>query len=161
MIFPVAMCGCENWTIMKPKCRRIDVFEVWCWKKLLRVPWTARRSNQLTLNELNPESLEELLLKLQSFGHLLQRANWLEKILILGKIEGKRRGWQKMRWIDNITDSVQVNLSKLQEIAKGREAGMLQSMGSQRVRHDLVAEKQHEHWHQRYRHCASWLFQEF
>jgi len=114
----------------------------------LRVPWTARRSNQLILNEINPEySLEELLLKLklQSFGHLLQRANSLEKILMLGKIKGKRRGWQKMRWLDNITDSLEVNLSKLQEIAKGREAGMLQSMGSQRVRHDVLTEKQHEH----------------
>ena len=148
MIFPVVMYVCENWTIVKPKCRRIDVFEVWCWRKLLRVPWTARRSNQLILNEINPEySLEELLLKLklQSFGHLLQRANSLEKILMLGKIKGKRRGWQKMRWLDNITDSLEVNLRKLREIAKGREAGMLQSMGSQRVIHDVLTEKQHEH----------------
>ena len=114
----------------------------------MRVPWTARRSNQLILNEINPEySLEELLLKLklQSFGHLLQRANSLEKILMLGKIKGKRRGWQKMRWLDNITDSLEVNLRKLWEIAKGREAGMLQSMGSQRVIHDVLTEKQHEH----------------
>ena len=155
------MYECESWTIKKAEHRRIDAFELWCWRRLLRVPSTARRSNQSSLKQISPGcSLEGLMLKLK----LQYLATWCKELthwkrpLMLGKIEGKRRGWQKTRWLDNITDSVEVNLSKLQEIVKGREAGTLQSMGSQRVRHDLVTEKQHEHWHQRYRHCANWLF---
>ena len=111
MVFPV-MYGCESWTIKKAECRRIDAFELWCWRRLLRVPWTARRSNQSILKEISPEySLEGLMLKLQYFGHLMQRANSLKKTLILGKIEGrKRRGCQRMRWLDGITNAVDMNL---------------------------------------------------
>ena len=105
MVSPVVMYGCETWTIKKAKCRRIDAFELWCWRRLLRVPWTARRPNQSILKEINPEySLEGLILtvKLQYFGHLMRRANSLEKTRMLGKIEGKRREWQRMRWLDSI-----------------------------------------------------------
>ena len=108
MVFPVVMCGCDSWTIKKAECQRIDAFELWCWRRLLRVPWTARRSKQSILKEISPGcSLEGLMLKLklQSFGHLVQRANSLEKTLKLGKTEGRRRGWQRMRWLDGITDS--------------------------------------------------------
>ena len=110
MVFPVVMCGCESWTIKKAERERIDGFELWCWRRLLRVPWTARKSNQSILKEISPEySLEGqmLKLKLQYFGHLMQRTNSVEKTLMLGKIEGKRRGGrQRMRWLDGITDSV-------------------------------------------------------
>ena len=110
MVFPVVMYGCESWTIKKAECRRIDTFKLWCWRRLLRVPWTTRISNQLILKEINPEySLEGLMLKLklQYFGHLMQRADSLEKTLMLGKIEGRRkRGHQRMRWLDGITNSV-------------------------------------------------------
>ena len=112
------MYRCESWTIMKFECRRIDTFELWCWRRLLRVPWTARRSNQSILKEFNPEySLEGLILKLQYFGHLMWRADSLEKSLTLGKVESKRSsGWQRMKWLDSITDSMDMSVSKLQEI---------------------------------------------
>ena len=126
MVFPVAMCGGESWTIKKAEHWRIDVFELWCWRRLLRVPWTPRRSNQFILKEISPEySLEGLMLrlKLQSFGHLMWRTDSFEKILMLGKIEGRRRrGWLRMRWLDGITDSMNMRVSKPWEMVKYREA---------------------------------------
>ena len=126
MVFPVVVYGCESWTIKKVEFQRIDVFELWCWRRLLRVPWTARRSNQSILKEISPEcSLEGLMLKLKFkyYGHLIQRADSLENTLILGKIEGrKRRGQQKMKWLNGITDSMAMTLGKLRELVIDREA---------------------------------------
>ena len=144
MGFPVAMYGCESWAIKKAEHQRIDAFELWCWRRLLRVPWTARRSRQSIFKEISPEySLEGLMvkLKLQYFGHLMGRTDLLEKTLTLEKIEGRRRRrWQCIRWLDGITDSMDMSLSKLRSWWWTGKPGVLQSMGSQRVQYTWATE---------------------
>ena len=144
MVFPVVMYGCESWTIKKAEHRSIDAFELWCWRRLLRVPWAARRSNQSILKEISPGcSLEGLMLKLklQIFGHLMRTADSFEKTHMLGKIEGRRRrGRQRMRWLVGITDSMDMSLSKLRGWWWTGRPSVLQSMGSQRVRHNWATE---------------------
>ena len=142
MVFPVVIHGCESWTINKAECQRIDAFELWCWRRLLRVPWTARRPNQSILKEISRGcSLKGLMLKLklQYFGHLMRRTDSFQKTLILGKIEGgRKRGRQRMRRLDGITDSMDMSLSRLWDWWWTGRTGVLQSVGLQRVRHDRV-----------------------
>jgi len=143
MVFPVVIYGCESWTVKKAERQRIDAFQLWCWRRLLRVPWTARRSNQSILKEISPGiSLEGMMLrlKLQYFGHLMWRVDSLERTLMLGGIGGRRRrGWQRMRWLDGIADSMDVSMNSGSWWWTGRP-GMLWFMGSQRVQHDWATD---------------------
>ena len=154
MVFPVVMYGCESWTVKKAEHQRIDAFEVWCWRRLLRVPSTARKSNQSILKEISPGcSLEGLILrlKLQYFGHLMRRVDSLEKTLMLGGIGGRRRmGQQRMKWLDGITDSVHMSLCELRELMMTGRPCVLQFMQSQRVGHDWVTELK---WTERWNGC--------
>ena len=153
MVFPVVMYGCGSWTIKKSESQRIDAFELWCWRRLLRVPWTARRSNQSILKEISPEySLEGwmLKLKLQYFGHLMRTANSLEKFLMLEKIEGSRiRGWQRMRWLDGIISSIDMSLSKLKEIVQDRDT--CPELGKSQTWLSDWTTEEHLRW------CVHWL----
>ena len=148
MVFLVVTYGCESWTVKKAERQRTDAFELWCWRRRLKVPWTARRSNQSIPKETSPEySLEGLMLKLelQYFGHLMQTGNSLEKSLMLRKIEGRRRrGHQRMSWLDGITDAMNMNLGKLQKMVRTGRPGVLQSMGSQRVGQDWATGQQQQ-----------------
>ena len=155
LVFPVAMYGCESWTTKKAGRQRIDASELWCWRRFLRVPWTARRSNQSILKEISPEySLKGLMvkLKLQNFGHLMHRVDWLKKTLRLRKIEGRgRRGWQRLRWLDGIIDSMDMSLSKLHEIVKDREAWHAAVHGVAKSLTQLI------NWTTRYLQEGGWL----